>query len=573
MTGAAIYLTTRIAKNRFVRSVMRLRQPRYIAGAILAGIYFWSFLFRHGASRNFAPAAPAHMVEPFMVIVCVIALLILIGAWALPGHAPGLVFSEAEIQFLFPAPVTRRQLLAYKILRQQFQAIFSAFFFSLFMFRGSRFVGMWIVILVLEVYLTFVSFARARLKQFGIGWLWRLAAVAVIALAIGSVAVTQIRANSGLIAEAFQNPRNIAVVKTFDSVLRRPPLGAILYVPRIFAQALYGPTRSLLLSANAILVAMAFALFFLTGQLDVAFEEASIIASQRALVRRARMRGRRGGASATAVNRLPPLFRLGDRGRPEIAMIWKNLIGIVRLSSFPYIAGVLALVFAAAASIFGRHAGVGDLIGVMGLMATAAFAFIGPQAVRNDLRVDMLRLDVVKAFPLSAEALVASEIAAPLLVISAFEVLTLVVSVTVLRVFGHEFVRFATPELIICALVFVVPISAIQLLIQNAGVVLFPAWMLSADAVRGFTAIGQRMLMLLGNIVALAIALLPAAALFLPGVWLAHRFFAGHPVAIALATIPGVAVLVAEIAIAHKLLSAQFDELDVANDLDNVSGG
>ena len=52
----------------------------------------------------------------------VLALMIL--AWALPSDSGGLQFSEAEIAFLFPAPLRRRDLLLYKIIRAQPQALF-----------------------------------------------------------------------------------------------------------------------------------------------------------------------------------------------------------------------------------------------------------------------------------------------------------------------------------------------------------------------------------------------------------------------------------------------------------------
>jgi len=46
----------------------------------------------------------------------------------------------------------------------------------------------------------------------------------------------------------------------------------------------------------------------------------------------------------------------------------------------------------------------------------------------------------------------------------------------------------------------------------------------------------------------------------------------GHsPAALLIATLPAAALLIAEIAIAHKLLAAQFDELDIANDLENAT--
>ena len=76
---------------------------------------------------------------------------------------------------------------------------------------------------------------------------------------------------------------------------------------------------------------------------------------------------------------------------------------------------------------------------------------------------------------------------------------------------------------------------------------------MNVDSVRGLTAMGQRLLLLIGHIIALALAVFPAAAVFLPSLWLVRKLLmAGHPIAILLATIPAAAILVAEIFVAHK---------------------
>ena len=145
----------------FVRFLLRLRQPRYVMGAALAAVYFWGMIFRHRTSRAIAGSAATGSVSELLVIICaVVALFILLGAWALPSTSPAFIFSEAEIQFLFAGPVSRRQLIAYKTLRAQVQSVFSALVFSLFVFRGSHFIGMWVAFVVLDVYTTFVAFAR-----------------------------------------------------------------------------------------------------------------------------------------------------------------------------------------------------------------------------------------------------------------------------------------------------------------------------------------------------------------------------------------------------------------------------
>jgi hypothetical protein len=570
MTSAAVFLITRNLKNRVTRWFLRLRQPRYVAGAVVAGLYIASFAFRRGA-RFGSASMSGSMHELLTIVVSLVVLVMLVGAWALPGDTPGLLFSEAEIQFFFPAPITRRQLLAYKIARTQIQILLSAIIISFFAFRGSRYVGTWIGLAVLDVYMTFVSFARARLKLAGIGWLWRLLIVGILFTALIAVMASQFRGSSDVILNALSQPKAGNYVNVVTSILQKPPLGTILFVPRLFGEMVYAASFWMLLRNAAILIAAALVLFFATVQFDIAFEDASIVASQRALARRARVRSMRSGMSMSAVHRFPPPFKLADRGRPEVAVLWKNLIGAMRLSSFPVIAVIIPIALIATANIFRREGDVLASIGIAGLFATGIFALIGPQAIRSDLRLDMLRLDVVKTFPLSAESLLAAELGAPLLVIALFELLMLAISLVILN-FAHMGASFLTrPEFAVSALVLIVPISAIQLLIQNAAMILFPAWNMSADAARGITALGQRLLLLLGNILTLLIALLPAGALLGGSFFVIPRLLGKSPVAFLIATIPAAALLIAEIAIAHKLLAAQFDEIDIANDLENAT--
>ena len=114
-------------------------------------------------------------------VASVILLLLMITAWALPADSGGLDFTETEIAFLFPAPLRRRDVLLYKIVRAQPQALFSALIMTVLgWWRNGLFLGVWAAISVLGVYFTLVSLGRARLRLMHIGFLARLAGVAVI---------------------------------------------------------------------------------------------------------------------------------------------------------------------------------------------------------------------------------------------------------------------------------------------------------------------------------------------------------------------------------------------------------
>jgi ABC-2 type transport system permease protein len=579
MTGAAVFLITRGLKNRIVRWFMRLRQPRYVAGAALAGLYFWSFLFRHRAGVVVTPMPRGSINEIFVIAITIIATLMILGAWALPNESPGFVFSEAEIQFLFPAPITRRQLLAYKVMQSQIGLLFTSAVMSFLAFRGSRYAGVWIAFAVLNVYLMFVSFARARLKLAGIGWAIRLGAVFVALTALIATAAWQFRSNAAVLVNAlttgkFANYGSTAssdLASTVSAIMHRPPLGPMLAVPRLFGEIMYSPSIATLLRNGAILISAAVVLFFAAVYLDVSFEDASIVASQRALVRRGRMRSMRGGSNLGAVHRFPAPFRLAERGRPEIAVFWKNLVAAMRVSSFPVIAVILPVAFAAAGSIFRGHGAAAASLGYGGLMTAAGLALFGPQIVRTDLRIDILRLDIVKTFPLTAEALLAAELAAPLVIVSGLALLMLGVSFALLN-FGNAPPSFVTsPEFIVCALVFIVPVAAIQLLIQNGATILLPAWSMNSDGNRGLTALGQRMLLLLATLITLVVALLPAAVVFAGSLFGVTRLLGRSPATFLIAAVPAAAILAGEIAVAHRFLAAQFDEIDIANDLENAT--
>jgi hypothetical protein len=105
-----------------------------------------------------------------------------------------------------------------------------------------------------------------------------------------------------------------------------------------------------------------------------------------------------------------------------------------------------------------------------------------------------------------------------------------------------------------------------QLLIRNAAAVLFPAWTLrSQDDQRGFAVMGQRVVVLAGNLLILTISLIPPAILVLIG-WFVSRSFQAN-FAVPFATVPAVALLVAEVWLGIKMLGAQFERIDVTNEM------
>jgi len=564
MIGAFIAITARTFKNRIVHRIRRLKQPRYAVGALFTVLYFgWLLLRNRKASAVFARMAAS---EIRLDILSAALLFVLLFAWALPSDSGGLTFSDAEIAFLFSAPLRRRDLLLYKIIRAQPQILFSSLAFTVLGMSAGRFFGIWIASSALNIYFTLVTLGRARLKLMHIGFVVRL----ILCLAIAAALVNVALITNGVFPSMKSNgPEEIAAIT--HAFVSQPFIRAMLFVPRLFATAVFPTSTSALAISWAALAVLTILFYLAAGLLDVSFEEASIARSQRRNALRDRMRQQRSGGYVR-FRRVGSPFRLAERGRPEVAIVWKNIIATVRLSGGTIIA--LSFVFLAifGSRIFIRDAGP-QFMSILFLWLACIFPIIGPLLFANDFRLDLPRFEILKSYPLTGDLVVAAEIAAPLVVVSTFEIAALICFLATTAATTHGPLSLVTAtQVVVCAIIAAVPFCGLQLLIRNAGTLLFPAWATRPkEDVRGFAVGGQRLLMLIGNFAVLSILLIPVAIVFVPCVMIANHYLEGTPIAYALMTVPAAAVMAGELWLGVKLLGNRFDQLDVSLDFDAVT--
>ncbi|HTR00037.1 MAG TPA: putative ABC exporter domain-containing protein, partial [Candidatus Acidoferrum sp.] len=130
VANALLYLRFTQIRNKVVSFVRQLRRPRYLLGlAFTLGYLSLMLLVRH------APKKPvtAPMIEFFEFMLSFMASALLCVGWLFPGDSPGLQFSQAEAAFLFPAPISRRQLIHYKLLSAIFGGLLGSCLMTLFM--------------------------------------------------------------------------------------------------------------------------------------------------------------------------------------------------------------------------------------------------------------------------------------------------------------------------------------------------------------------------------------------------------------------------------------------------------
>jgi hypothetical protein len=570
MIGIFALVTFRSFYNRLVAKIKRLRNPRYLIGAIAGGIYFYFVIFHRAtggrSGKVAALAGPAFSdlkVDAVGVVFLVLALL----AWALPGDAGGLEFTESEIAFLFPAPLRRRDILLYKIVRSQPQIFLTALIGTLFGARGAWFVGIWAAATVGQLYITLATLGRARLRQAGVHFLVRLTAfVAIMALLLwyGRKFILPVLAGTSHDRSAFFG--------RLHEALTSGAAGVVLFLPRFIGKAIFPSSLAQLGLSLVVLAVVSIVFFLIAARLNVSFEEASIVTSQKKLERVARMQGSRRGKSVTFRRIPPPPLRA--TGPIEMAIIWKNVVALLRVSIGWVIVFLAIDLFLIGEAVFSGNSGAISGMGMAMGMLAAIFLMMGPALFANDLRLDFSRMEVLKSYPISGERLIAAEIAAPLVVVGAFEILFLAGAAILINIGGAnnpKITLLASAQYVVIALLVAIPICALQLVIRNAVPVLFPAWAgRSKEDPRGIAFTGQRLVMLLGNLLVLGTALIPAALVLIPSLWLAAKLFSGHPAGIAVATMPAVFTLATEVWLMVKGLGAQFDRLDVSNELDIV---
>ena len=512
MIGAFAALTLWSIRNRVAARLRRLRQPRYAIGLIVGLLYFGLILLRPTSGRN---AGIIGMIgrNPDLVELAGVLLLFLsaAAAWVLPSRKPALAFTPPEVQFLFTAPVTRRQLIQYKLLRGQLATLFGTAIMTIFFqppslaAAGIFFAGTTLLFTALTLHTTGVSLSRASLGRHGRAGLARqwLPVTLVLAAAVTMVwtLVSHWPTLAALEGRAFWD--------ALHGLSVQGPLAVVLWPFRALVRLPLAPAAGEFLRALPAALAILAINFIWVTRSDTAFEEASAELAQKV----ARFRER----SAPALYRARPTpFRLAPTGRAELALLWKNLILVGRFASWRLVAMLLPVLV-----IGGVFIGLDDsgeptrdrvvvLVAMLGVMTTT----IGPYAARNDLRQDLAHLSVLKTWPVSGATLVRGEVLAPTVMLSAIAGLIIVGVATVATAGTFNVIGSIGSRVQYGAAAFFVAVAviAVQIVVQNAVAVLFPGWVAIGPArAAGVDAMGQRMIMFFGTMLILPVVLLPAA--------------------------------------------------------------
>ncbi|HMB57485.1 MAG TPA: putative ABC exporter domain-containing protein [Arenimonas sp.] len=581
---AYLYLKATSLRGFFAQRIKRLRQPKYLFGALAGAAYFYFFFLRHvfgDHGNNAIPALPAELtpyLTPYLTSIgaLILAIIVLL-TWIVPSARAALQFSEPEVAFLFPAPVTRRMLVHLKLLGSQFGILLTSFFFTLISRRASflggnpllHAAGWWLLFSTLSLHMIAASFTRERLLEFGVNVLRRRIAVLGITAVLAGLCWWSLRRTVPLPTENdFANFKTI--LNYAGGVLASVPLAWILAPFKLVAAPLFANDAREFLRAALPALLILVAHYFWVVHSDVSFEEASIDVARR---RAEHVSARRSGKlrSSTPLKPRTEPFPLAARGFIPLAFLWKGLIASgpwYRLRTW-----LIACAVVVAGSFWiaadPERLPVLRIIGGVSLGLGGWLIFAGPMFMQRGLRQVLPQLDIIKACPLRGWQIVIGELLSPMtLMIFGQWLLLLIVALgfgigssdpllTGINVgVGAIGIAFIAP-----------PLCGLMLCLPFAGMLYFPAWSEApSSGGGGIEIMGQRLLALGAYMLILALVLVPAALLgilaFLLGHWLANL-----TVTLLLTALVAGLVLVIELLAAVWWLGEKIESIDLSQDV------
>jgi hypothetical protein len=504
------YLVLASGRNRLRIGLRRARSPRYAIALIIGGLYIWSFLLRPATSIGGTSFLLGQGTEMLVTLVCVLTLM---GSWLFGSDATALAFSEAEVSLLFPAPLSRRALIGYKLFRSQLTVLLNALVWVFILRRGGtvlpsplRAAGLWVLFSVLNLHRIGAALVRSSWSEHGSAALRRHWASVGIFGAVGVLVITGlVRARNAL----FGTVGLKAFFASLGRILSSSPAYWGLYpfhlvVAPTFAQT---PAEWARLIGPALIVLVVH--FWWVMRTDAAFEDAALVASAERAKRGSVSRARRAtsmGAPRPATSTIP----LAATGSASGAILWKNMLCLRRTAQLRVFIGPATVAISLGAATSSTGADGAEILASSALAFAGMMLLFGGRLIRNDLRHDMQHLPLIKSLPVSPTDIVLAEVASSSLPMAAIQFLMVAFAYVAATASPENplgsSVRLA---ILVASPVALVALNGALMTIQNGTAVLFPDWIRLGPVVSsGVEALGQNVLAMMASLISLFVGLI-----------------------------------------------------------------
>jgi hypothetical protein len=522
-------------RARLRRSV---RGARTVKGALFLALGVFVLVLWIGPAVLSAHVVQRADPQRTLAVVPLILLGMFISNLVSSAGERAVAFSPAEVDLLFAAPFTRRQLLIYKIARSAVAAVTVSLLFSaLFLRYASSWLAAFVGSLLSLLLLQLLGMAAVLVGQTVGERAYTRGRRLVVLLVLVVLALSAL--------PLLKRPERAPSLFGVASQLRDATAGKIVLAPFVvFAHVLAAQNLAEMARWCGAAVAILAALLAAVLVLDAHYLELSAAAGQRLYdrVQHARRTGstRLRMSAGAARLRVPMPPRLGGAG----PIAWRQLTTALRQSRSLLI--LLLLISLAAAP--GMYAGgitltsPGALAGVVLWMS-----FMLANTLRFDFRGDVDHMDVLKALPIAPSGVVVAQLVAPVTVMTALQLVLLLGACAI----------FEIPlTYLLAAALFALPLNAMMFAIENLIFLTFPGrYAAGPGDLQGF---GRQMVVFMMKLILLMLGALVA----LGAGAIANALTRSWPIAIA----TGVVALWLEVIALVPLLTAAYVRYDVSAD-------
>jgi Putative ABC exporter len=528
----------------FKASVRRLfRGARTVRGALLIVFTIGIFAMMIGPSlfvatlrNNPAGRIFSGLAEPYLPLLLLGVTLMFIFTTA--GER-ALYFSPSEVDFLFPAPFHRRDILVFKLTKLLVGLILMSLIFStsclLYLNSWlSAFVGIFLALAFVQLLALATAFLGQIVSEHAYNSRRRLILLSIGVLLLAALAQM-------LWQTPLQSPAELA------RSLRGSWAGMVLLAPfEVFSHAILAKRWfPELVGWSAGALAIDLGLLALLFKLDADYIESAALISQKLYERIQQIK--QGGGIALPASAKASRIRLGKfpwlGGAGPLA--WRQVLIAMRTSKY---ALIISLGFGIMVAVMGfvsnrSRPGV-DFVPIMGVGFMAYLTFLFSMQLPWAFRGDIVHMDFLKSLPVAPVAVAAGELTGGVVLLSAIQ---LVLLIGLLGAGG-------SPALVVTTMAFLIPFDLVMLALSNTLFLIYPIRVVQGTSA-DFQMIGRVMLLMLLQL----LILIPALGIPAGLAALAYVLTGFH--LLVFATVAWV-LLVAEVPLWLFLLASMFVRFD-----------
>ncbi len=437
-------------------------------GGLLVAMWAGSILFA-GIVGDKQDVAWFEDAAPFFI------LLMLVLSITTAAGERAIYYSPSEIDFLFAAPISRRQLLAYKLIGTIFSTTFSALIFSVVVSRyvpawGPAYLGLWLALAFIQLSTMAILLAGQSVAESAVTRIRK-----GILVGAASVAIVTVWLNAGKISAG-------SATEVIASLHQESLLRFIVWPVEPFVKVMYAdpfwPGGVLWITVG---LGINGALCLFIFWLDAEYRESAIAVSQRwyARIQSAKKTGVAPPTSTKAWGRSPKLPYWGGAGpiaRRQLTTAMRNSRSLLTVTA------VIAV--GIAITLMNKERSE-DQVWLMLYGITGWLTILLTMMIRFDFRSDLDQMEGLKSLPLPAYRIAVGQLIAPVFVCLILQV----------AIFTAGAAANGRPEVALAAALFVIPVNILLFGVENIVFLLFPSRVMGFNP-GDFMSMGRQMLLM-----------------------------------------------------------------------------